>query len=301
MDILRTPDSAFDSLEDYDFEPRYFEVNTAVGTPIRVHYVDEGEGPLVLLMHGQPSWVYLYRKVIRILVGAGYRVVAPDLVGFGRSDKPAAQEDYTYARHVSWITEWFMGVGLENVTLFCQDWGGLVGLRLVAAMPERFRAVVAANTGLPTGDQQMPKAFDAWKKWCATTPVLDVGLVLQGATVSDLTDEVVAGYNAPFPDDSFQSGARAFPSLVPADPADPEADAQRFAWTQLMAFDKPFLTAFSDSDPITGGGDRVFQKLVPGAEDMPHRTIESGGHFLQEDQPHAVAEAILAAFGVASD
>ena len=154
MDILRTPDSAFGGLEDYDFEPRYSEVNTAAGTPIRIHYVDEGQGPLVVLMHGQPSWVYLYRKVIPILVGAGYRVVAPDLVGFGRSDKPAAQEDYTYARHVSWISEWFMGVGLEDVTLFCQDWGGLIGLRLVAAMPERFRAVIAANTGIHEARKQ---------------------------------------------------------------------------------------------------------------------------------------------------
>jgi haloalkane dehalogenase len=293
MDTLRTPEASFDDLEGYPFAPHYAEVDSGDGDRLRIHYIDEGAGPVVLLMHGQPSWSYLYRKVMPILVEAGFRVIAPDLVGFGRSDKPAAQSDYTYARHVSWMTQWLEGLGLNGVTMFCQDWGGLIGLRLVAAMPERFAAVVAANTGLPTGDQEMPEAFHAWAKWCATTPELNVGFVVQAATTTELSEAVVAGYNAPYPDETFQAGARVFPSLVPARSDDPEAQAQREAWKALMSFDKPFLTAFSDTDPITGGGDKVFVKLVPGAAGMPHRTIENGGHFLQEDQPAAVAQAVV--------
>ena len=293
METLRTPEAFFDDLEGYPFAPHYAEVDSGDGDRLRIHYIDEGVGPVVLLMHGQPSWSYLYRKVIPILVEAGFRVIAPDLVGFGRSDKPAAQSDYTYARHVSWITQWLEGLALEDITMFCQDWGGLIGLRLVAAMPERFAAVVVANTGLPTGDQEMPEAFRAWAKWCATTPELKAGSVVQMATTTELSEAVVAGYNAPYPDETMQAGVRVFPSLVPATPDDPEARAQREAWKALMSFDKPFLTAFSDTDPITGGGDKVFVKLVPGAAGMAHRTIENGGHFLQEDQPAAVAQAVI--------
>ncbi len=293
MDILRTPDASFDSLEGYPFTPHYAEVDSGEGDRLRIHYIDEGSGPIALLMHGQPSWSYLYRNVVPILVAAGFRVVAPDLVGFGRSDKPANQADYSYARHVSWMTQWLQELALSDITMFCQDWGGLIGLRLVADMPDRFLSVVAANTGLPTGDQQMPEAFHAWAKWCATTPELNAGFVVQGATTTDLSEGVIAGYNAPYPETSLQAGARVFPSLVPARPDDPEAQAQRDAWKGLMSFDKPFLTAFSDTDPITGGGDRILVKLVPGAEGMSHRTIENGGHFLQEDQPAAVAQAVV--------
>lgn len=295
---MRTPEPFFDDLEGYPFAPHYAEVDSGDGDRLRIHYIDEGAGPVVLLMHGQPSWSYLYRNVIPILVEAGFRVIAPDLVGFGRSDKPAAQSDYTYARHVSWMTQWLEGLALEEITMFCQDWGGLIGLRLVAAIPGRFAAVVVANTGLPTGDQEMPEAFHAWAKWCSTTPALNAGFVVQAATTTELSEAVVAGYNAPYPDEVMQAGARVFPSLVPARSDDPEAEAQREAWKALMSFHKPFLTAFSDTDPITGGGDKVFVKLVPGAASMPHRTIENGGHFLQEDQPEAVAQAVIDVHGI---
>jgi haloalkane dehalogenase len=293
MDVLRTPDSAFDELDGYSFIPRYVEVDDGDGGRLRIHHVDEGSGPTVLLMHGEPSWSYLYRKVIPILVDAGFRVLAPDLVGFGRSDKPMAQRDYTYARHVGWMRGWLDSVGADRITLFAQDWGGLIGLRLVAADLDRFAAVVVANTGLPTGDQQMPDAFLRWREYSRTSEAFDVGRIVDGGTVTELDDRVLAAYRAPFPDDRFLAGARIFPSLVPVSPDDPETPAQRAAWEVLGRWSKPFLTAFSDSDPITAGTDRVFQRIIPGAADAPHRTIAGGGHFLQEDQPEAVAMAVL--------
>lgn len=290
MNYLRTPDSAFDSITGYPFEPNYLEVGDE---GLRVHYIDEGEGSTVLLMHGEPTWSYLYRGVVPLLVDAGFRVLAPDLVGFGKSDKPSEQSDYSYAKHVQWMQTWLNASAISDVTLFAQDWGGLIGLRLVAANVNRFAGVCVGNTGLPTGDQAMPDAFLEWREFSKTATEFDVGRIINGGTVSSLAPDVLAGYNAPFPDDSYKAGARIFPSLVPAIPDDPEADAQRSAWAQLVTWDKPFLTAFSDSDPITGGGDRAFHKLIPGASGMPHRTIERAGHFLQEDAPEAVARAII--------
>ena len=293
MHVLRTPDEAFASITDYPFSPHYLNVATDGEDSVRIHYVDEGSGPVVILMHGEPSWSYLYRNAIPILVQAGFSVLAPDLVGFGKSDKPADIIDYTYARHVSWMQGWFDAVDLTDVTLFAQDWGGLIGLRLVAANPDRFAAVVTANTGLPTGDQEMPEAFLRWREFALTSQTFDVGRVLSGGTALEISPEVAAGYDAPFPDEAFKAGARSFPALVPATPDDPEADAQRLAWKELVMWEKPWLTAFSDLDPITGGGDRVFQKLIPGAAGMPHRTIEGAGHFLQEDKPEEVARAVV--------
>ena len=290
MNYLRTPDSAFDSLTDYGFKPHYVEIED---DGLRMHHIDEGDGPTVLLLHGEPSWSYLYRGVIPVLVEAGLRVLAPDLIGFGRSDKPVAQSDYSYAKHVAWLQTWFDAVEIDDVTLFAQDWGGLLGLRLVAANMDRFAAVCIGNTGLPTGDQSMPDAFLAWREFSKTASEFDVGRIINGGTVSNLSSDVLAGYNAPFPDDSYKAGARIFPSLVPVTPNDPEATAQRAAWAKLVTWNKPFVTAFSDSDPITGGGDRVFHKLIPGSSGMPNRTIESAGHFLQEDAPDAVAQAIM--------
>ena len=292
MHVLRTPDEAFSSISDYPFSPHYLNVATDGEHSVRIHYLDEGSGPVVILMHGEPSWSYLYRNVIPILVDAGFRVLAPDLVGFGRSDKPAGTDDYTYARHVSWMQAWFDAVDVTDITLFVQDWGGLIGLRLVAANPDRFAAVVTANTGLPTGDQEMSEAFFRWREFALTSQAFDVGKVLSRGTALEMLPEVAAGYNAPFPDETFKAGARIFPALVPATPDDPETGAQRLAWQELVRWEKPWLTAFSDLDPITGGGDRVFQKLIPGAAGMPHRTIEGGGHFLQEDRPEEVAQVV---------
>lgn len=294
MNVLRTPDSAFASIGDYPFAPRYGEVADGDGGEVvRIHYVDEGSGPAVVLMHGEPSWSYLYRKVIPILVEAGFRVLAPDLVGFGKSDKPADTKDYTYARHVAWMQAWLDTLDANDITLFVQDWGGLIGLRLVAADPDRFAAVITANTGLPTGDHQMSEAFLQWREFSLHSSTFDVGRVINGGTATELSPEVVAGYEAPFPDETYKAGARVFPALVPVTPDDPEAAAQRLAWQELMKWDKPWLTAYSDLDAITRGGDLVFQKLIPGAHGLAHRTIEGGGHFLQEDKPEEVALAII--------
>ena len=300
MRVLRTPDERFAGLAGFGFAPHYVEVPRGDdGGTLRVHYLDEGPADAaetVVLLHGEPSWCYLYRTMVPVLAGAGARVVAPDLVGFGRSDKPAHRGDYTYARHVEWMrATLFDALGLEGVTLVGQDWGGLVGLRLVAEHPERFRRVVAANTGLPTGDTPMSEAFFAWQRFSQDVPELPVGRIVDGGCVSELAPEVVAAYDAPFPDESFKEGARQFPVLVPTRPDDPAAEANRRAWDVLRRFDRPFLCAYSDRDPITGGADRLFREQVPGAAGRDHPTITGGGHFLQEDQGPALA-AVVAGF-----
>ena len=244
-------------------------------------------------MHGEPSWSFLYRKMIPRFVAAGHRVVAPDLIGFGRSDKPTETSDYTYERHVDWMTQWLVANDLNNLTLVCQDWGGLIGLRLVAAMPERFSRVVAANTFLNIGDRPPSEAFMAWRKYSQETPVFNVGAIMQGGCkIKPLADEVRAAYDAPFPDDSYKAGARAFPTLVPITPDDPSSQANIVAWQSLRKFNKPFLTAFSDSDPVTAGGDRYFQREVPGCDGQPHTTITDAAHFLQEDAGEKFADVV---------
>ena len=295
MKVLRTPDDRFVDLPGFDFRPHYLHVPDGDGGELRVHYVDEGQdsAPPVLLLHGEPSWCYLYRKMIRPIVDAGFRAVAPDLVGFGRSDKPASQNDYTYQRHVDWMRAVLDRMDLTRITLVCQDWGGLIGLRLLADQPERFDRVVVANTGLPTGDHSMSNAFLAWREYSRTIPEFHVGGIVRGACVTPLSNAVVAAYDAPFPDDTYKAGARIFPSLVPIAPDDPAAQANRDAWQVLARFGKPFLTAFSDKDPITRGGDKVFRKMVPGAQDCPHTTIKGGGHFLQEDQGGQLARVVI--------
>ncbi|MBA3810823.1 MAG: haloalkane dehalogenase [Caulobacteraceae bacterium] len=289
MKVLRTPEARFAELADWPFEPRYLEIIDAGGTPLRIHYVDEGprEAPPVLLMHGEPSWSYLYRKIIPALAAKGHRVVAPDLIGFGRSDKPAAREDYSYERHVAWTSAWLTGLDLDDITLFCQDWGGLIGLRLVAAFPARFAGVVAANTGLPVGTG-WSEGFERWLAFSQSVPQFPVGAILQGATQRELSAAECAAYDAPFPDESFKAGARQFPILVPITPDHPSVAENREAWAILEAFDKPFVTAFSDGDPVTRGGEAVFQARVPGARGQPHVTLK-GGHFLQEDSPAEIA------------
>ena len=295
MELLRTPDAQFEGLPDFPFAPHYVEVDDTEGGPLRVHHLDEGpaDGAVVLLLHGEPSWSFLYRRVISVLVDAGLRCVAPDLVGFGRSDKPVVKADYTFARHVEWMREaLFDRLDLRDVTLVGQDWGGLIGLRLVGEHPERFARVVVANSGLPTGDQPLTDAFLAWQKFSQETPVFPVGRIVNGGCTSDLPPEVIAAYDAPFPDDSYTAGARILPTLVPTAPDDPAAAANRAAWETLAAFDKPLLTAFSDSDPITRGGEGIFQRTVPGAKGQPHATIAGGGHFLQEDKGPELARVV---------
>jgi len=292
LKILRTPDSQFENLPDYNFTPHYCEL----GEGLRLHYVDEGprDGRIVIMMHGEPSWSYLYRFMIRNLSEAGYRVLAPDLIGFGRSDKPSETGDYSYTSHVGWMQNWLDQMDVSDAVLFCQDWGGLIGLRLVAANPERFAAVMAGNTGLPIGNTKPSDVFLKWQTFSQTVPVFPTGMILQGATVRDLSVEEVAAYDAPYPDESYKAGARIFPALVPTNP-DMEGVADNVAaWTVLKQWDKPFLTAFSDSDPVTKGGEAVFQKLIPGAEGQPHKILTGGGHFLQEDV-HAELSVMLIA------
>jgi haloalkane dehalogenase len=295
MQALRTPDDCFAALPDFPFEPRYTEVPSGDGENLRVHYLDEGppQGDIVLLMHGEPSWCFLYRKMIPTLVDAGFRCIAPDLIGFGRSDKPTDRSDYTYARHVEWMrSALFDALDLRDVTLVCQDWGGLTGLRLVGENPERFARVVVANTFLPTGDAPAGKAFLAWQNFSQTVADFDVGFIVNGGCATDLPEAVAGAYSAPFPDDSYKAGARQFPMLVPTSPDDPAAEANRDAWKVLRAWEKPFLTAFSDQDAITRGGDGAFQRDVPGCAGQPHTTIEGGGHFLQEDQGEQLARVV---------
>jgi haloalkane dehalogenase len=295
METLRTPDDRFESLPDFPFAPRYVEVPGGGGDDLRVHYLDEGPraGRIVLLLHGEPSWCFLYRKMIPTLVAAGLRCIAPDLIGFGRSDKPTDRADYTYARHVEWMrSALFDALDLRDVTLVGQDWGGLIGLRLVAEHPDRFARVVAANTFLPTGDTPPGPAFLGWQHFSQTVAEFDVGFIVNGGCASELSEAVVAAYGAPFPDDRYKAGARQFPMLVPTSPDDPAAADNRNAWKTLRAWEKPFLTAFSDQDAITRGGDRAFQRDVPGCAGQPHTTIEGGGHFLQEDRGEELARVV---------
>jgi haloalkane dehalogenase len=296
MQTLRTPDERFSDLPGYPFAQNYVDVDDQDGGTLRVHYLDEGprNGHPILLMHGEPSWSYLYRKMIPPLVDAGHRCIVPDLVGFGRSDKPSEQSDYTYARHVAWMQAAIVDhLDLRGVTFFGQDWGGLIGLRLVADNPDRFDRVVIGNTGLPTGDRAPSDAFIAWQRFSQTTPVFDTGFILNSATITELSPAEIAAYDAPFPDDSYQAGARIFPTLVPTTPDDPAAEANRAAWEVFERWEKPLICCFSDSDPVTAGGDRPFLARVPGAVGQPHVTVERAHHFFQEDAAPQLVQILL--------
>jgi len=300
MEVLRTPDERFADLPGYPFAPHYVDVSDQdaahPGGTLRVHYLDEGpaDGAVVLCMHGEPSWSYLYRKMIPLLVDAGHRVIAPDLVGFGKSDKPSRKSDYTYARHVAWMREAIVDhLDLRDATFFGQDWGGLIGLRLVAEQPDRFDRVIVGNTGLPTGEGRPSDAFMAWQRFSQTTPVFDIGGLINMATVTELSPAEVAAYDAPFPDDTYKEGARIFPSLVPTRPDDPAAEANKAAWEVFRRWEKPFITCFSDRDPVTAGGDAPFRKLVPGAQGQPHVTVADAHHFFQEDAAPQLAQIII--------
>jgi haloalkane dehalogenase len=294
VEVLRTPDERFDGLPGYPFEPHFVDVQAAGGRSLRMHHLDEGPpgGEVVLLLHGEPSWSYLYRKMIPVLVASGLRAVAIDLVGFGRSDKPASRADYTYQAHVDWTWAAIEAMQLHEITLVCQDWGGLIGLRLVGEHPQHFARVVAANTDLPTGDRHPGDAFLAWQRYSQETPELRVGRIISGGCVTDLAPDVVAAYDAPFLDDTYKEGARQFPLLVPTSPDDPATPANRSAWESLRHFERPFLCAFSDSDAITRGADARLRAEIPGAAGQPHTTITGAGHFLQEDRGEELARVV---------
>ena len=291
MKILYTPLERFKNLADYPFKENYCDLSDG----LKMHYLDEGdpEGEVVLLLHGEPSWSFLYRFMIPEYVNAGYRVLCPDLIGFGKSGKPAEQSDYSYAKQLIWTGKWLNEMDVRGIHLFCQDWGGLIGLRLVAEDPNKFASVTTGNTGLPTGEHTPPDAFLQWQKYSQTVDVLPIGKILQSSTVRTLSESEVTAYEAPFPDHTYQGGAKSFPSLVPTKPDDPEAQNNKKAWRELMQWEKPFLCLFSDSDPITKGGERPFIKLVPGAKHDQHETIQKAGHFLQEDKGKEIAEKMI--------
>jgi haloalkane dehalogenase len=291
MDVLRTPDSSFENLDGYNFKPHYTTIQHDAQTELRIHCIDEGQGDPVLLMHGEPSWCYLYRKFIDPLVALGSRVVAPDLIGFGRSDKLGERTDYTYERHVAWMSAWLLAKDLKRITLFCQDWGGLIGLRLVAAFPDRFSRVIVGNTGLPTGTGKS-EGFEAWLNFSQSVPVFPTGMILNMGTKRELSASEMAAYDAPYPEENYKAGARQFPTLVPITPEHGSVAENLEAWKVLEAFNKPFLTAFSDSDPVSKGGERIFQSRVPGTKGQDHVIIKDAGHFLQEDAPEELVKLI---------
>ena len=292
--VLRTPDERFRDLPGYAFVPRYVDVDG-----LRMHYVDEGprDGPPVLMLHGEPSWSYLYRKMIPIVAGAGCRAVVPDLVGFGRSDKPASVGAYSYARHVAWMRGFVQAVGLREITLVCQDWGSLIGLRVVAENPAWFARIVAANAALPTGEGRAPFVFRAWQAFARWTPRLPVGRIVQAGSHTRLSREVRRAYDAPFPSERYKAGARAFPPLVPTRPDDPAREANLRAWEVLERWEKPLLTAYGEHERITRGFERQFQRRVPGARGQPHVTIPGAGHFIQEDAGEELARVVVGFVG----
>jgi haloalkane dehalogenase len=288
--VLRTPPKRFANIADFPYAPKYLELGG-----LRIAYIDEGPraAPPVLLMHGEPTWSYLYRKMIPGLLDAGHRVIAPDLVGFGRSDKPTARKDFSYANHVAWMVAWMQALDIKNATLFCQDWGSLIGLRLVTHSPERFDRVVLANGGLPTGTQGVtPRAFKLWRAFARYSPWFPIGKIVNSGCTLKLNAQEIAAYDAPFPSTQYTVAARLFPGFVPTLPSDPERAANEQAWEVLKRWHKPFLTLFSSRDPVTRGGDQVFLKLVPGAANQPHATTRGAGHFLQEDKGPELARKI---------
>lgn len=289
--MLRTPEERFARLPGYAYAPHYVEVDG-----LRMHYVDVGprRAAPVVLLHGEPTWSYLYRHMIEPLAAAGFRVLAPDLIGFGRSDKPGAIADYSYQRHVDWTWAWFEQLDLSDVTLFCQDWGSLIGLRLVAEHSERFARVFVGNGFLPTGDQKMPWLFSLWRAFARHSPVFPIGSIVQAGSKRWLNRDERAAYMAPFPDKRYMAGVRAFPALVPTTPDDPATAANRAAWESLERFERPFHTCFADGDPITRGAERPLRKRIPGARDVAHTTITAARHFLQEDQGALIARFMLA-------
>ena len=288
INYIRTPEDRFERLPNYPFEPNYVDI-----AGLRMHFVDEGPkaSDPILMLHGEPSWSYLYRHMIPICAAAGHRVIAPDLIGFGKSDKPTNIQDYSYQQHMDWMTAFIESQELKNITLVCQDWGSLLGLRLAAENESRFKAIVIGNGMLPTGDQKAPKAFKLWKAFALNSPWFPIGRIIEFGSFKSLSKDELRAYDAPFPSAKFKAGARAFPALVPTTPDNPASEANRNAWKVLEKWEKPFLTTFSNGDPITKGGDKYMQDRIPGAKGLVHMTLK-GGHFLQEDSGAEFAQAI---------
>lgn len=288
--IIRTPEDRFTDLPGYNFSENYLGVEEN----IRMHYVDEGKksDPIVLLLHGEPTWSYLYRKMIPILVENNLRAIAPDLIGFGKSDKYTEKTDYSYQKHMDWLTSFIKQLDLKEMTLFCQDWGGLTGLRLIAEMPERFSHVIASNTTLPTGQFTIPVSFMQWREFSRTSESFNIGKIVANGCITTLSEEVIAAYNAPFPSEEYKAGARIFPTLVPIKADDPEAIKNQEYWKKLAQWNKPFLTIFGDSDPIMLGAEKALIKFIPGAQNQKHNIIHAG-HFIQEDKGEELARRIV--------
>jgi haloalkane dehalogenase len=316
METVRTPDERFEGLDGYSFEPNYVEIPDGDGGSLRVHYVDEGpsDAPPVLLLHGEPTWSYLYRKMIPGLAAAGHRVIAPDLVGFGKSDKPTKKSDFTFARHLDWMSATIEALDLRGITLFCQDWGSLIGITVATGLPDRFDGIVAANAGLPdaANPQRMMEAqlasghdttvFQRWQAYAASVDELDISGVITGSIAeqegvmispTELTDAERAAYDAPFPDASYQAGALVFPALVgPQSAEDKPLQLMAEAWRVLEKWEKPFLCAYGKADPVLGWFDEPFKQYVPGAAGLPHVEFADGGHFIQEQKPDELVMAI---------
>ena len=295
MRLLRTPEEDTEGLPAYPFAANYLNVGDASDGSVRIHFVDHGprNGPVMLLLHGEPSWSYLYRKMIPLLAAAGMRCIAPDLIGFGRSDKPAEQSDYSYAKHLSWLRSLLDQLELGDIHLFGQDWGGLLGLRLLADQPQRFASVCAANTFLPTGKGAMPEAWLRWLEFSQRVAEFPVGTIIRKGCVRPVPDEVRAAYDAPFPDESYKAGARVFPILVPTEPTLEEALNNQAAWKVLADYERPFLTLFADGDPIMAGAEKILQARIPGAAGQPHKIIRDAGHFIQEDAGEELADELI--------
>ncbi|MDX1451272.1 MAG: haloalkane dehalogenase [Oleiphilaceae bacterium] len=288
IDYVRTPEERFNRLPNYPFEPHYADVGG-----LRMHYVDEGPSHAdpVLMLHGEPTWSYLYRHMIPICAAAGHRVIAPDLIGFGKSDKPTHVADYSYQNHMDWLLALINQLELKNITLVCQDWGSLLGLRLAAENEDRFKAIVVGNGMLPTGEEKIPSAFKIWRAFALHSPWFPIARIVEAGSFKALSKDERRAYDAPFPSKRYKAGTRAFPALVPITPDNPATPANKAAWEILKRWHKPFLTTFSNGDPITRGGDHFMQKRIPGANGMPHRTLK-GGHFLQEDAGTEFAAAV---------
>lgn len=288
IDFVRTPESNFKHLPNYPFEPNYTDIDG-----LRMHYVDEGpkSADPILMLHGEPSWSYLYRYMIPVCAAAGHRVIAPDLVGFGKSDKPVNITDYSYQAHMDWMKQFIDNLQLTNITLVCQDWGSLIGLRLAAENEDRFKAIVVGNGMLPTGEQKPPAAFKLWKTFALNSPWFPIARIVEFGCFKSFSKDERRAYDAPFPGKKYKAGTRAFPALVPVSEDDPASSANKQAWAVLKKWQKPFLTTFSNGDPITRGGDKYMQDRIPGSKGMPHITLK-GGHFLQEDSGTEFAQAI---------